>query len=351
MLLARPPNFDWAFAWGRVNIPFTITYVPSSARMLSALFLLLIALPGCETLSQFRGAQTAFSGDSALVFARAQVAFGPRVPGTEAHRKAGDWIVEQMRLRADTVEVQTWTHTTQSGVSLPMRNIFARINPSATARVLYIAHWDTRPTADNDRNLGAKQRSFDAANDGASGVGLLIAIASAPKKTPPNVGVDLLFVDGEDWGAFEAWEDTTKNKDVLIGSQYFARTMPATYQPIFGVLFDMIGDAGLQIYQEVYSLNQAPEVVSRVWAAAKELGYAKHFIPEPKSAITDDHLPFLRKGIRVIDVIDLDYCSDGGSGCEGTERNLHHTTGDTMERISAKSLQIVGDVALVLVTR
>ena len=351
MLLARSPNFVWAFAWDRVNIPFTITLVPPSARMLSALLLLLAVLPGCDQLQRFRGAQTAFSGDSALAFAAAQVAFGPRVPGTDAHRQAGDWIVAQMRARADSVEVQAWTHRTQDGKSLPLRNIIARFNPAAASRVLYVTHWDTRPTADSDRNLGARQRSFDAANDGAAGVGLFVALASALRKTPPNVGVDLLFVDGEDWGTFEAWEDTTKNKDVLIGSQYFARTMPNSYQPLFGVVFDMIGDASLQLYQETYSVNAAPEVVSRVWSLAGELGYSKFFITEPKEAITDDHLPFIRRGLHVIDVIDIDYCADGGTGCEGEARNLHHTTGDTMDRVSAKSLQVVGDVALALVTR
>jgi len=320
--------------------------------MLSACLLLVVLLPGCDALSRFKGAQTAFSGDSALVFAKAQVAFGPRVPGTDAHRQAGDWIVAQMRARADSVEVQSWTHKTKDGKSLPMRNVLARFKPQATERVLYVTHWDTRPTADSDMNLGARQRSFDGANDGAAGVGMFVALASALKKTPPNVGVDLLFVDGEDWGSFEAWEDTTKNKDVLIGSQYFARSAPATYKPIFGVVFDMIGDAALNLYQESYSANAAPEVVSRVWAMAKELGYAKYFVAEAGKAITDDHLPFIRRGMRVIDLIDYDYCDGGGVDCEGDPgKNLHHTTGDTIDKISAKSLQIVGDVALALVTR
>jgi hypothetical protein len=320
--------------------------------MFSACILLIAAVNGCESVSRMRGSRTSFSGDSALAFAQTQVAFGPRVPGTESHRRAGDWIVAQMRARADSVDVQTWTHKTQSGESLPMRNILARFRPELTTRVLYITHWDTRPTADSDRNLGARQRSFDAANDGASGVGLFVALAAALRKTPPIVGVDLLFVDGEDWGAFEDWNDTTKNKDVLIGSQYFARTMPAGYRPVFGVVFDMIGDKALQIYQEANSVNAAPEVVSRVWAAAKELGYEKAFLPEAGGPITDDHMPFLRKGLHVIDVIDIDYCSDGGTNCPPSDaRNLHHTTGDTMAQISARSLQIVGDVALTLVTK
>ena len=319
--------------------------------MFGASLLLLATLAGCDTVDRFRGAKTAFSGDSALAYARAQVAFGPRVPGTDGHRRAGDWIVSQLRARVDSVEVQAWTHVTRTGQLLPMRNIIGRIRPEATERVLYLTHWDTRPTADSDRNLGARQRPIAGANDGASGVGLLLALADALRKTPPTVGVDLLFVDGEDFGTFEDINDTTKNKDVLIGSQYFANHLPAGYKPVFGVLWDMIGDQGLQIYQEGHSVTAAPEVVTRVWATAKDLGYSRQFIAEARGGITDDHVPLIRKGLRVIDVIDIDYCSDGGTDCGQSERNLHHTMQDTIERISAKSLQIVGDVALTLVTR
>ena len=319
--------------------------------MFAASLTLLLVFSGCDTIQRFRGAKTAFRGDSALAFAKAQVDFGPRVPGTAAHERAGDWIVAQMRARADSVEIQAWKHVTQHGDTLALRNIIARFRPGLSQRVLYLTHWDTRPTADQDRNLGARQRPIPGANDGAAGVGLFVALAAALKKVPPNVGVDLLFVDGEDWGTFEDWSDTTKNKDVLIGSQYFANHLPKSYQPIFGVLYDMIGDFSLQIYQEANSVDAAPEVVSRVWAAAKELGYDKYFIAEAHGAETDDHLPLIRRGLRVIDVLDSDYCSDGGTGCEPGERNLHHTMQDTMDKISAQSLQIVGDVALTLVTK
>jgi len=320
--------------------------------MLGATLLLLTTLAACDTVERFRGGKTAFSGDSALAYARAQVSFGPRVPGTAGHRRAADWIIAQMRARADSVEVQAWTHVTKRGDTLPMRNILARFRPAMPERVLYVTHWDTRPTADNDRNLGARQRPISGANDGASGVGLFVALADALKKTPPNVGVDLLFVDGEDYGAFEEWSDTTKNKDVLIGSQYFASRMPPTYKPIFGVVWDMIGDKSLQLYPEGYSISAAPEVVSRVWGTARELGYSKYFIAEPKGNITDDHLPFIRKGLRMIDVIDIDYCVDGGTDCApDASRNLHHTQQDTIDQISAKTLQIVGDVALALLTK
>lgn len=312
----------------------------------------MLSLSGCDSVARMRGAQTVFDGDSALAYAKAQVAFGPRVPGTAAHRAAGDWIVAQMRSRADSVEVQEWTHTTQAGQKLPMRNIVARFRPEQTTRVLYVTHWDTRPTADADRNLGARQRPIPGANDGASGVGLFMALADAFRKTPPTVGVDLVFVDGEDYGAFEDINDSTKNRDVLIGSRYFANSLPATYKPIFGVVWDMIGDKHLNIRQEGHSLSGAPEVVSRVWGVAKELGYGKYFLDESQGEITDDHVPLLRKGLRVIDVLDIDYCSDGATSCpQGSVNNLHHTLSDTIENISAKSLKIVGDVALTLVTR
>ena len=319
--------------------------------MFAASLTLLLVFSGCDTIQRFRGAKTAFRGDSALAFAQAQVDFGPRVPGTPAHERAGDWIVARMRARADSVEVQAWTHVTRTGIELPMRNILARFRPGVAERVLYLTHWDTRPIADSDRNLGARQRPIPGANDGASGVGLLAALADALRKTPPNVGVDLLFVDGEDYATFEDWSDTTKNKDVMIGSQYFAAHLPDSYKPIFGVLFDMIGDRFLQIYQEEHSVEAAPEVVSRVWGVAKDLGYSRYFVTEVHGPVTDDHLPLIRKGLRVIDVLDIDYCLDGSTGCDPGPQNLHHTLQDTMDKISAKSLQIVGDVALTLVTR
>ena len=283
-------------------------------------------------------AQTDFSGKDALAYAQAQVAFGPRVPGTPAARKAGDWIVEQMRRRADTVTVQEWTHVTKQGVSLPLRNILARYNPAAKERILYLTHWDTRPTADEDPVFGKRTGSFDGANDGASGVGLLVALADLLKKTPPTMGVDLLFVDGEDWGEFGGYDDGGA-PDVLIGSTYFAAHLPEPgYKPLFGVLFDMIGDADLNIYQEGNSLSGAPEVVSRVWKTASDLGYAKYFIASDGGPITDDHVPLLKAGLRVIDVIDINYRSPN-------QQTYHHTTMDTMDKITIRSLQIVGDVA------
>jgi hypothetical protein len=289
--------------------------------------------------------QTAFDGNQALVYAKTQVDFGPRVPGSDGHRRTGDWIVAQMRQRADTVIEQRWTHVTQRGDSLPMRNILARFRPDVDERVLYVVHWDTRPVADRDRNLGARQQPIPGANDGASGVALLIALADVLKKTPPSLGVDLLFVDGEDYGSF----DDPNNPDVLIGSRYFAEHLPSPdYRPLFGVVWDMIGDRDLKVYQEGHSVSAAPEVVARVWQAAKSLGYAEYFVAEVIETITDDHVPLIRKGLRVIDVIDIDYGPPIDNGARPAA-TYHHTMQDTMDKISARSLQIVGDVATALV--
>jgi glutaminyl-peptide cyclotransferase len=308
----------------------------SGLRMTGSFFLALAAVTACGATSDKPATARAgrnsneFNADSAMSYIRQQLAFGPRVPGTEPARKTGDWIVAHLRATADTVLEQRWTHTLTGGKPLPMRNIFARFKPAAKERILYVTHWDTRPVADADPNPANQKTPIPGANDGASGVALLLAVSDALKKAPPSVGVDLLFVDGEDWGTF------TPDVDVLIGASYFAQHLPnAGYQPLFGVLWDMIGDADLNIYQEVNSAQAAPEVVQKVWGTAKELGYEKYFIPEAKEAITDDHLPLIKAGLRVIDVIDIDYPP-------------HHTLADTFDKVSAKSMKIVGDVAMTL---
>jgi hypothetical protein len=317
-------------------------HTPSIARATALLLLLLAA--GCRPDKQSEGGETAplttpFDGERAMSYVQTQVDFGPRIPGSAGWKATGDWIVAQMRARADTVVVQEWTHTTRDGKALPMRNILARFNPKSTERVLYLTHWDTRPVADADPLPANRTKPVTGANDGASGPALFISLGDALKKTPPSVGVDLLFVDGEDYGSFDAGKD----QDVLIGSRYFAEHLPAPdYRPIFGVLWDMIADRDLQIYQEGNSIAAAPEVVQRVWDTARRYGHADVFIPQPKWTVTDDHIPLIKAGLRVIDVIDLDYKGPNGV-------DYHHTTQDTPDKVSAKSLKAVGDVALALV--
>jgi len=294
--------------------------------------ILVIAALGCGA-SSWLGHKD-FDGQQALEYVAAQLAFGPRIPNTEGHRRAGDWILEHLRARADTVEVQVFTHVTASGDTLHLRNFIARFLPDRADRVLFLAHWDTRPRADRSPDPADRERPVPGANDGASGVALLLGVADALRRQPPAMGVDLLFVDGEDYGDFSTMTD------VLLGSRHYASTLGPQRRPLFAVLFDMVADRDLQFLQEGYSVERAPEVVERVWAKARELGYQRYFRPTAGGGITDDHIPLLDAGIRAIDVIDLDY---------GPNNSYHHTVEDTLDKLSAKSLQVVGEVALALV--
>lgn len=292
-----------------------------------------IILLACGDRAQesVRPPATGFSGTAAYEYARTQLEFGPRIPGSEGWQKTGDWLVEMLRERADTVIEQRWDHPLSTGGTLPQRNILARFRPEVAERVLYIAHWDTRPTSDAAGTPEERALPVPGANDNAGGVGLLLALADVLKSAQPMYGVDILMVDGEDYGDFDAMTD------VLIGSTYFVANPPDSgYRPLFGVVWDMIGDRDLRILQEGHSLNGAPEVVARVWNLAADRGLSHVFVPEPGIAITDDHLPMLRAGWRVIDVIDIDYAH-------------HHKPTDTIDRISAASLQMVGDVATALI--
>jgi len=290
------------------------------------LYFLLMPLAACGA---GREQSREFNGDTAMAYVQAQMAFGPRIPNTDGHRKTGDWILEKLKARADSVEVQAFTHVTVTGDTLRLRNFIGRFRPALTDRILYVAHWDTRPKADHSANLADQQRPVPGANDGASGVALLLGVADALKKTPPTFGVDLVFVDGEDYGDF------TVDKDVFVGSRYYAKHLPSGAKPLFAVVFDMVGDADLEILQESYSLAGAPEVVERVWTRAEELGYGRTFRPTGRSTAVDDHLALQQVGIRAIDVIDFTYPA-------------WHTTDDTIDKVSARSLGIVGEVAVAL---
>ena len=302
--------------------------------------LLAVALQGGACAPHEATTPSPFDGEKALGYARTFMDFGARVPGTDAHKRAGYWIVSEMRGRADTVVVQEWTHKTTvatpswpAGSTIPLRNVLARFNPMAEERLLYVTHWDSRPVADKSSTDALKKLPTPGANDGASGVGLFLALGDILKATPPGLGVDLLFVDGEDYGTF------TPDVDVLLGSTYFANNLPsANYQPLFGVVFDMIGETDLRIEQEGHSVSKAPEVVERVWRTAADMGYGNVFVPSAIYEITDDHVPLLNRGLRVIDVIDLDYA-------------YHHTVNDTIDKLSARSLKVVGYVAWKLTLR
>lgn len=286
---------------------------------------LLLAAIGCGAGAGIRE----FDGAVALQYVARQLEFGPRVPNTPGHRATGDWILSMLRDRADSVEVQTFTHVTVDGDTLDLRNFIGRFRPEVPDRILYVAHWDTRPRADKSANLGEQRQPVPGANDGGSGVAILLGVADVLARTPPALGVDLLFVDGEDYGDFG------QNKDVLLGSRHYAGIVAGAPKPLFAVVWDMVGDRDLEIFQEGNSVSEAPEVVQRVWNKARDLGYGRIFRDEQVYTVTDDHLPLLETGIRAIDVIDLDY-------------RYWHTLEDTLDKVSAESLQVVGDVAVAL---
>jgi len=303
---------------------------PASTILHNLQTLLLVLLVACQARGNPRRPRE-FDGGHAFGYLEQQMQFGPRIPNTAGHERTGDWILAQLRARADTVIVQAFNHVTHHGDTLHLRNFFARFRPPAAERVLFLAHWDTRPHADQSPNLGQQRLPVPGANDAASGVAVLLGVADALKAKPPSVGVDLLFVDGEDYGDFV--RDTN---DVLIGSRYFAAHQPPGYPPLFAVLFDMVGDKDQQFYYEGNSQAFAPEVVDRVWRTAAELGYGRIFIPGVKHTLTDDHVALQKVGIHAIDLVDFDY-------------PYWHTPEDTIDKVGAASLQVVGDVAVALV--
>ncbi|MEZ4586269.1 MAG: M28 family peptidase [Gemmatimonadales bacterium] len=295
--------------------------------MLARLALLATLTAGCQSPPPPKE----FDGAAALEYARQQLAFGPRVPGTDAHRAMGAWLDSLARAKADSVVIQDFSHETRSGETIALRNVMARFNPGAADRLLFLAHWDTRPVADAD--TGANQfRPVPGANDGASGVAVLLAMADALRAASPTVGVDLLFVDGEDYGDFG--EDV----DVLIGSRYYARNQIGP-RPAFAVLLDMVGARNAQFRKEGNSVIAAPAVVDLVWDTAERLGHGAVFLPEAGGTVTDDHVPLQKAGIKAIDVIpEIPY-----------DYRPWHTLDDTLDRLGVETLTAVGDVMMAVI--
>jgi len=229
------------------------------------------------------------------------------------------------------VETDDWRHVTSRGDTLPLRNFLARFHPAAATRILYVAHWDTRPRA---RASGHDPAPVPGANDGASGVALLLGVADALRARPPTVGVDLLFVDGEDYGSFQ---DTT---ETLIGSRRYARSQLGRPGPTLAVVWDMVGDREPSFLQEGHSVAVAPQAVAHVWGVARRLGYQAYFPLRPRAPVTDDHLPLQQAGIPAVLVIDLDY---------GPDNDWHHSTEDNLDKVSGRTLAMVTHLATTLV--
>lgn len=285
------------------------------------LVLLPLLLPGSPAPAAAL-APRAFDAERAYRDLVRQCEFGPRVPNSEAHEQCARWLARELERTGARVHRQAFTRTV-AGKQLRLTNIIATLNPDGRGHVILSAHWDSRPMADRDPDPSAREKPVPGANDGASGVAVLLEVARALRSRPPAQRVTIVLFDGEDYGATPA--------GMFLGSRAFAQRF--TGPPVtWAALLDMVGDRDLRLPQEEHSLELAPQVVKRIWGAAARAGSAA-FVAEPGPAILDDHLPLLARGIPCADVIDIDYAH-------------WHTTADTPDKCSAASLGQVGRAIL-----
>lgn len=272
-----------------------------------------------------------FDADSAYAYVKRQVDFGPRVPNTQAHRIAGDWLASELKRHGADVIEQKADLKAFDGTVLKARNIFGQYNKDADERLLLLAHWDCRPWADQDPDPDKRKLPVDGANDGASGVGVLLEIARLISLNNPGKGIDILFVDAEDWGT-EGDDDSW-----ALGTQYFVNHPPVeNYAPSYAILLDMVGGENAQFFREYFSEKSAPEIAQAVWGEAGNLGYGDVFVNQMGTAVVDDHVQLIKNNIPAIDIIE--FHADG----DGSFNPRWHTTSDNMEGISRQTLGIVG---------
>ena len=281
-----------------------------------------------------------FNPDSAYHFVERQVKFGPRVPNTISHQRAADYFVNQFTKYGAKVIVQEFEATTFDNQHLKLKNIIASYFPDVKKRILLAAHWDTRPFADKDK--GKKDSSFDGANDGASGVGVLMEIArTLGQNKAPGVGIDIILFDGEDWGERDGEHQTNLREGLdswwCLGSQYWAKNKHRkNYSAYYGILLDMVGAKRSQFFREGVSLEFAGQTVAKVWDMAAKIGYSDYFVKQDVASITDDHLYVNQLGkIPMIDIVHY----QAGIGFFG---DYHHTTKDNISLISKETLEAVG---------
>lgn len=303
-------------------------------------------------------AAPAFSGDSAYTFIEQQLAFGPRVPNTPAHVRGGDYIAAKLKAYGCEVTEQPFTAKAWDGTIIKGRNIIGSINPAAAKRILFSSHWDSRPRADNDSLAANHTKPVAAANDGASGVAVLLEMARTIQqaKTKPTVGIDLIFFDAEDWGdGDEAGNDKEKvggkvdqaasEVDYIgfcLGSRYWAKNPHKPgYTAYYGVLLDMVGAKGATFPKEGYSLQFAPSVVQTIWNTASQLGYSQFFTDTDGAPILDDHIA--PNTIAKIPVVDIIHQQSNGLSTFFPD---WHTTEDDMRNIDRNTLKAVGQTLI-----
>ena len=286
----------------------------------------------------------AFDADSAWVFVENQVKFGPRVPNSEAHVACGNYLTSELKRFGAQVYEQEATLTAYNGTQLKAKNIIGSYNPENSKRVLLFAHWDSRPYADHDKDPANQMKPIDGADDGASGVGVLLEMARQFSIKSPEIGIDIIFFDAEDYGTPEFVKEYKENTWCL-GAQFWAKNPHVKgYKADFGILLDMVGAKNASFFKEATSMRYAPQIVEEVWSTARDLGYGKFFINAEGGAITDDHqYVILGRNIPCIDIIYTDPESDNGFGPHW------HTQNDTMDNIDRETLKAVGQTVLQVV--
>ena len=275
-----------------------------------------------------------FDADNAYNQVKAQVDFGPRNPGSRGHEETLNYLQNELKKYADQVQLQTFAYSGYNNEKLELTNIIGKFNPDSKRRIMLYAHWDTRPRSDHDPDPAKRNLPILGANDGASGVGILLEIAKILKNQKINYGVDIVFLDGEDYGK----ESDLSN--FCLGSKYYAANYNQPTLPAFGILLDLVGDKDAKFAEEGNSLNYASDVVNMVWGIASQIN-ATMFTATPGETIYDDHIPMNQAGLKTIDIIDAELV---GANTPVRRRNYWHTQGDTMANIGKNALQQVGDV-------
>ncbi|MDZ7900734.1 MAG: M28 family peptidase [Arcicella sp.] len=283
-----------------------------------------------------------FQADSAYSYVKAQVDFGPRIPNTAAHKACGDYLAAKLKQYGCEVISQTFVATRFDGQKFEARNIIGSINPNVAKRILLTAHWDTRWIADKDPK--DPKSTFDGANDGGSGVGVLLELARSIQQATqkPNVGIDIIFFDAEEFGAPEGFTGKEPENSWCQGSQYWAANKhKPNYTAYYGILLDMVGAKGAMFPHEGGSMQYAPMIVRNIWDIASRLGYSTTFIDAEGGGLTDDHVAVNDVAkIQMIDIIEL-HPND-----PKTFGYYHHTKADNMSVIDKNTLKAVGQTVL-----
>lgn len=279
-----------------------------------------------------------FNADSAYIYLQEQCNFGPRTMNSVAHDKCEKWIIQKFEQYGCKVTTQKATLNGYDGTPLRSTNIMASYNPEATTRIMFCAHWDCRPWADNDPDSTNWHKPIVAANDAASGVGVMIELARILKGSGLELGVDFICFDAEDYGTPQWFEGEDPGDTWALGAQYFANNLPEGYAPRYGILLDMVGGVGAKFYREGMSMQYAPAIVKKVWNAARQVGYGSYFPKDDGGMITDDHIPVNQTAnIPCIDVIP--YYPDCAQSSFGP---TWHTIADNMDNIDKNTLKAVG---------